>query len=284
MNIQPYEYAVLKYVHDPVAGECLNVGVVLISPQQEVFFDGRFEQKYSRLSGVFSHFNGEYFRQFVSRVHRQVEQIAKEINGAPLLGASSILLEQHLKELLPDSGMSFRFSEVRAGITENPAEELSHLFFRYVTSQYEKEISTHRDDEAVWNTFRTPLKAHNVLSRLQEKTFAKDDFEHTFNRAFKNGKWHVLESVTFDYVRAEQLTEKATRYIGLATALQNNPEMGKLYLLLGRPVHESNIKHYERAKRLLSKHLPVEHVLVEESDAVELAVSVAKFMEEHPPE
>jgi hypothetical protein len=29
MNMQPYEYVVLRYVHDPVADECLNIGVVV---------------------------------------------------------------------------------------------------------------------------------------------------------------------------------------------------------------------------------------------------------------
>lgn len=141
-----------------------------------------------------------------------------------------------------------------------------------------------RNDEAVWNTFKAPLKARRVLDKLVEKTFTEDEFEYTFPHAFKNGKWHVLESASFDYVRPDQVKQKATNYLGIGSALRKNPEIGKMYLLLGKPTRESHLKQYERAKRLLSEHLQIEHELIEEQDADGLAATVAGVMEDHPPE
>lgn len=283
--MQPYEYAILRYVHDPVANESLNVGVVVFSHTPErVFFDSRFEQRYGRLSETFAGFDGENFRRFVSKIQRHVERICTRLNDSLLFPSDAPTFEKLLNEVVPDSGMSFRFSPVCAGITEDLSAELGHLFFRFITSQYERVEATNRNDEAVWNTFKAPLRALRVLDKLVEKTFTADDFEYTFPRAFKNGKWHVLESATFDYVRADQVKQKATDYLGIGTALLGNPEIGTMYLLLGRPSREAHLVQYERAKRLLSEKLQIDHVLIEEKDAEEFAAEVARFMDEHPAE
>lgn len=285
MSMQPFEYAVLRYVHDPVANECLNIGIVAFSRGAAgVFFDSRFEQRYGRLSEAFSGFNGENFRLFVSRIQRHVEHECTKLNESALFQPDTASLDERLNRIIPDRGMSFKFGEIGTGITEDPAAELGHLFNRFVTSQYERSQPDNRNDEAVWNTFRAPLKAHRVLDKLVEKTFTADEFEFTFPHAFKNGKWHVLESASFDYVRAEQVKQKATNYLGIGSALSRNTEIGKMYLLLGKPTRESHLEQYERAKRLLSEHLQIEHVLIEEQDADELAAGVAEFMKDHPSE
>lgn len=285
MNMRPYEYAILRYVHDPVANECLNIGVVLLARiDEKVFFDSRFEQRYGRLSEAFSGFDGESFRRFVSRIQNQVDRSCSKLNESSLFQSQTPSMEGLLNEMIPDPGMSFRFGEVCAGITDDPSVELGQLFYRFVTSQCEREQVHNRNDEAVWNTFKAPLKAHRVLDNLVEKTFTADEFEYTFPHAFKNGKWHVLESASFDYVRPDLVKQKATNYLGIGSALSQNPEIGKMYLLLGRPSRESHLEQYERAKRLLSEHLQIEHELVEEQDAEGLATKVAKFMDEHPPE
>jgi hypothetical protein len=272
-------------VHDPVADECLNIGVVEFSQTPEgVFFDSRFEQRYGRLSEAFAGFDGENFRRFVSRVQRHIDLLSTKLNKSLLFHTDAPTLEKLLNEIVPDPGMSFRYGAVCAGTTDDPSAELGHLFFRFITSQYERGEITNRNDEAVWNTFKVPLRAHQVLDKLVEKTFKADDFEYTFPRAFKNGKWHILESASFDYVRADQVKQKATHYLGIGSALSQNPEIGKIFLLLGKPSREEHLVQYERAKRLLSEHLQIEHELIEEQDAEALAADVAGFMEEHPPE
>jgi hypothetical protein len=267
-----------------VAGECLNIGVLLLSVmQEETFLAAKFDSRYGRLSEAFAGFDGEHYRKFVYRVQLEVERMSRRLNETKLFPENPPSLVGLVSQLFPDSGMSFQCHPVLAGITHDASSELEHLFARFVTSQYEKEQANNRDDEAGWNIFRQPLKNHQILEKLVPKTFIADEFEYTFPRAFQNGKWHVLQSASFDYARTESLKDKATNYLGIGTALSNNPEMGKLYLLLGKPSRESHMKQYERAKRLLSEHLQVEHELVEEQDAEQLASSVAKCMAEHPP-
>ena len=102
------------------------------------------------------------------------------------------------------------------------------------------------------------------------------DFEH----AFKNERWHVLQPVSLDYARPESLQEKAMRCLGQASVLEGNPELGRLYLLLGAPLQPSHREAYEKAKRLLHK-MPVEHEVVEEDQAEEFARRIAECVREH---
>ena len=51
MNTQPYEYVTVRYVHDPVADECLNIGIMLLSvTPEETFFAAKFDSRYGHLS------------------------------------------------------------------------------------------------------------------------------------------------------------------------------------------------------------------------------------------
>jgi hypothetical protein len=278
--MEPYDYAVVKYVHDPAAGECLNIGIVLFAPGQS-FLRVKFDHKYQRLSDAFSGFDGEHYRRFIYRIESVVEKLSKEIVAGGLF-EKTFELRPLLHEIFPDTGMSFQTGPIMAGITHDAEAEVEHIFSRLVTSQYEKEQVSNRDDEAVWDVFRAPLKKYHILERLQPKTFNAGDLEYAFSRAFKNERWHVLQSASFDYVRADSLKDKATTYLGIGTALARNSEMGKLYLLLGRPTRGAHLKQYESAKRLLSDHLQIDHELVEEDSAEQLAASVAEVMKQHP--
>ena len=69
--------------------------------------------------------------------------------------------------------------------------------------------------------------------------------------------------------------------LGVGAALSDNPELGTLYLLLGRPSGTAHVKQYQNARRLLQEHLKVRHELVEEDNADRLAETVAALMKQH---
>jgi hypothetical protein len=83
-----------------------------------------------------------------------------------------------------------------------------------------------------------------------------------------------------DFVKAESLQEKATKWLGNATALKGHPQLAKLYLLLGEPRLESHRQAYDKAKNLLHK-MEINHEIVEEREAEAFAHELAVFMKEH---
>src|SRR5258708_845135 len=58
----PYTFALVRYVHDPVAGEALNVGGLLFSPGER-FLDVKLAYRFERFSATFARFDGERFKQ-----------------------------------------------------------------------------------------------------------------------------------------------------------------------------------------------------------------------------
>src|ERR1700704_600459 len=62
MTKKSYSFCVLRYAHDPIAGECLNIGVLLVS-ERAAFLDLRLAYHSERLSAAFSGFEGERFKQ-----------------------------------------------------------------------------------------------------------------------------------------------------------------------------------------------------------------------------
>jgi hypothetical protein len=107
-----------------------------------------------------------------------------------------------------------------------------------------------------------------------------DNVELKFDHGFRNERWHLLQPVTMDYVNKETIQGKATRWLGNAVALQGHPELGKLYLLLGRPTIEANRTAYTKAKNLLHQ-MPVDHELIEEDQAEAFAEEIHDYMRQH---
>jgi len=184
------------------------------------------------------------------------------------------------EQIWPDVDLSFQISEVMAGITDSPDEALEQLFRRMVTSQYAWVRQDKRTDDEVWTVYQEPLVRRRVARNLQPTVLTTPEVEVKFNYAFKNEKWHVLQPLSMDYKRKENIQNKATRWLGNAVALEGNPELGTLYLLLGPPVLETHRAAYIKAKNLLHK-IRIKHELVEEDEAEDFADEISEYMRKH---
>src|SRR5689334_18163474 len=78
MSKKPYSFCILRYAHDPTAGECLNIGVLLVS-EQAPFLDLRFEYRLERLSAAFAGFEGERFKQVLRYFEGAIEREREEL-------------------------------------------------------------------------------------------------------------------------------------------------------------------------------------------------------------
>jgi hypothetical protein len=277
-----YTYCVVRYVHDPAAGEMLNIGVLLFAPDAN-YLGLQLEARYERLSGAFAGFDGENYKRVLRRLESAVEAIQARPARSELL-FDVVAPLQNLTEIThticPDEDLSFRFGVPLAGIATDPEEALARIFDRLVASQCDYKRDERRSDEQVWADFQPALQRQKVHRALQPKSFEAEGFEIKFEHSFKNERWHVLQPVSLDYARVESIRNRVTRLLGDATALQGNEEVGKLYLLLGKPMQEKHQEDYEKAKRLLHK-MPVEHELVEAKQAQHFAQELAQYMREH---
>jgi len=155
------------------------------------------------------------------------------------------------------------------------------LFARMVSSQGAARPDVERrSDEEVWVGYQNSLRNVRISHRLTEKVFTGPDFEIKFDHAFQNQKWHAVQPVTMDFIRAESLQDKATKWLGTASVLEGHPQIGMLHILLGEPRLESHRPAYEKAKNLLHK-MKLRHEIFEERDAEAFAEQLAAYMREH---
>ncbi len=125
----PYTFALVRYVHDPVAGEALNVGVLLFSPGER-FLDVKLEYRFERFSATFARFDGERFKQVLRHFAGAVDN-ARESLSAPVLfvaDTARVTTASAIgRRIWTDLGTSFRVSEAMGGIGEDLPAVLDDL-------------------------------------------------------------------------------------------------------------------------------------------------------------
>ena len=242
------------------------------------YLEVRLDERFKRLSTAFASFRKESYkaalRQFELGIARVRARLAGFAEFREVSDAGAVV-----KQIWPDSDLSFRCGPVYPGRTFDPAEEIDHLFQRYVVSQYERPKEERRSNEEVWaQVYRRPLLP--VTPKLEPHEFRTDEFVLEIPHAFKNGAWNALQPLSFDLTRPEHIQRKAALWYGNVRLVEGHPDLGKIYFLLGRPEDSSLLSAYYKAKNILHK-LDVSHELVEEDEALEFGEQVVSKIQAH---
>ena len=267
----PYSFVVLRYVHDIVSGEFVNVGVALYAPAVK-YVRARCNLRYGRLSKMFTDVDGDHFRSLVRHIESRIEALGDRLESELLLDRVPSDIVQIVKGVLPPDDSSLQWSEAGGGQTGDPTATLEHLYGRLV-ERYE-ERRPRRDEGDIWRVYRQELAVRNVLSHLRPKTIATSDYSYEFDHSWKNQQWHVYEPVSFDLLEASSILDKANRWLGRATTLQDSTDKFKLTMLLGEPALKKLRPAYTKAENILNK-IPVEKELVRENEAAEFSHELA---------
>ena len=281
MTTIKYQYCVVRYVHDPSADERLNVGVLLYAPSIHSL-EFQFEPHSARLSNTFCKFDGDQFERYIGQLETLLGKRKLQIASKSLPNALPLDLEEIIRRVWPDGGSNFQPGTIYGGITSDVKLETNLLFERMVSSQFEKTPQERRDDGAVWDYYKKSM-SEEVRSALKPKRFETSNLDVTFQRTYKNGKYRIVEPVSLDCQTPYSFQERALSLLGVGTALKDNPEISKIYLLLGKPLDKENMPSYYKAKDLLHK-MPLDNQIIEEDEAIDFANSLdAKLKEARQP-
>ena len=125
----PYSTIILRYAHDVVTGEFVNVGIVICAPEQR-FLKARFTTDCARLNGMFLKIDEQHYRETILHLANQFEKLAGEIRDG--LRSATNVLPGMVKEVLPPDDSSLQWSGPSGGFTANPANTLDELYKRFV--------------------------------------------------------------------------------------------------------------------------------------------------------
>jgi len=276
----PYTFVLIRYMHDAVTEEFANIGVILFAP--EVGFVGAHcTNKYRRISQFFGGVEGAYIKTLLRYIERGIERLRLDL--ANNLFAPEILPGDARacgERILPPDNSALQFSRVAGGITENPELALMRLFERYVDKYLASGQRKTRHDEDILPIFKKNLDAKALLGRLSAKVITTANYEHEFPIAWKNGIWNTCDAVSFDLATSGDIVEKANKWLGRATILQESAEQFRLILLLGEPSEQALLDACHKAENILRKS-PGALQIIREREADMLAEIIEKDMREH---
>jgi hypothetical protein len=231
---QPCQAIVVRYVPDPVSGETLNVGVVLLSPGHG-FMGARFLKNWTRVHRAFPEADRNHLRRIVSAIQHTCEtHYATQLP----LQASSNEITAIFDRVLPADDASLVRSTPISGITADPSQTLRELFDRYVAAhELTDQQRNRRSDSDVWATVSALLKARKVLDRMRPYT-VHGRHEERFDHAWRNGHWNVAKPLSLDLVDPHEITRKAASWSGRILALHPQEQVA-FHLVIGTPPNDA---------------------------------------------
>lgn len=273
---RPYTYVLLRYRHDPLAGEFANVGVVL--HDAKVGFLGiRVRKTLGRLSVMFPGLNADALKTSLRSIERGVTRLAKKEAGGLLtsLGDAAAFAQR----VLPSEDTSFFWSPVGSGVTNDAAATLDKLYARFV-GRYDDKTRSQRDDAAVWRPVRELLAQRSLADRLLAVTISSPLDQVEFDHAWKNGAWHCYQPLSFDLASGDSIREKASKWAGQLLALRDASEPFRPHFVVGAPANPQLLADYEKAIAILRLG-PGDPEVVEETAITDLVNRIEDEIKAH---
>src|ERR1700693_4457428 len=166
---KPYSYTVLRYVHDVVTGEFVNVGVILYVPSTNTVMV-RVRKTIGRMRTLFPELNRDAFVRTMNAAERSVAALWRSLGNDGALLKPSGDAAAIVGRVLPRDDSSLQWSSPGGtGITDNPEKTIKRLFERFV-SRYDTSTTKRRTDDDVWQPVRQKLAQRDLTGVLEEKT------------------------------------------------------------------------------------------------------------------
>jgi hypothetical protein len=274
----PYTYTILRYVHDTTTAEFVNVGIVVHAPRAR-FVGVKLRPTYARISAMFPDLDRDAFRSSMRTIERALKRVAAAYQKDDLFrveGDAGAIA----RKILPADDSSLQWSVVGSGLNHDLNGLVDRLYQRLISRYDDKPERYKRNDEDVWRPVRDKLEQSGIASRLTSTVIRSDVDTLTFKHAWKNGVWHCYEPLSFDLADAENIKDKARRWMGHLTAVSDTKEMFKPYFIVGAPYDQNLMPAYEDAIAILRKS-PVPTELFRETAVDELVARIEAEIAAH---
>lgn len=277
MKFKNYEFTILRYVHDRITGEFINFGVVLYCREEKTLI-AKCKTRTGRISAAFPDFDRHHLKSVIRHIDSALNDAAKRLKNE--LCFEDISIDKIINRTLKRDDSSLQWGSISSGITLDLNSEIERIYQRYVTFHDTPVARDRRTEQDIWRDFERHLKSFTDIDHFQPKKITVRDDELEFKHAWKNGMWHCVEPVSFDLADADNMKDKAHRWLGQMTSIQNANEEFKLYLLVSKPKEKGLEKAFEKALNILRK-IPTDKEVFLEEDADKLASAMKDKIDLH---
>jgi Protein of unknown function (DUF3037) len=259
-----YQFAIVRYQHSTSAGELVNVGIVMWLPNEgKIWY--RLNERYGRLSQFFSQFDGSRYREMLRRIDRHFAAVSASERQLTLFSERFGHLTDFLSRLLRRDDSCFQWSDVMAGMSDEPLARLEELFAEFVTKHEDALGRTSHDDEHIRRVLDETLRRTGLATKVRKNvTIQGPLYSYDFMAGWRNGTAQVIEPISFDLVHRRSIMDKANTWSGRLHSLQN----GRKFQLTGvfaEPADPQLRDAFSRALKILDS-APSVRTLIPETE------------------
>ena len=275
---EPFSYVVLRYIHDVRAGEFVNVGLVVALTKRPLVL-ANMRKTYGRIKKVFPDLDSYAYKCAIEAVEHGMKCVERSLKEKSLFEVGKTAGD-YARIALPHDDSSLQWSHVGFGLTEDPQKTFDRLYHRLV-SQYDRVKKRRRSDEDVWRPVEAKLKEHGVNVELETKRIEGKADSVEFRHAFKNGRWNVYEPLSFDLSDAENIKDKARRWLGHLSAVKTGTtEDVQVHFIVGRPKNSYLVPAYQSAVEILSQ-VPFDNTVFDEDQIEDFVKQIEAEVRHH---
>lgn len=266
---EPYSYVVLRYIHDVLTGEFVNVGLVMAVPGRPLILT-KARKTFGRIKNVFPDLDSDSYKRAIQAIERGMRSVERGLKSEGLFKGQKTAGD-YARIALPLDDSSLQWSPVGTGLTADPQKTFDQLYHRFVT-RYDRPSQRRRSDEDVWRPVEAKLKEQGVKIELEPKRVQGSTDAVDFRHAWKNSRWHVYEPLSFDLADADHIKDKARRWLGHLSAVKvGATDDVQVHFLVGRPMSASLVPAYQNAVEIL-RQVPFKNDVFDE-DQIDYFVS-----------
>jgi hypothetical protein len=275
---EPYSYVVLRYIHDILTGEFVNVGLVMVVPGRPLILR-KARKTFGRIKNVFPDLDSDSYKRAIEAIERGMKAFDRSLKTEDMFKGEKTAGD-YGRIALPFDDSSLQWSPVGAGLTADPQKTFDQLFHRFV-ARYDRASERRRNDEDVWRPVEAKLKEQGINLELEPKRIEGITDAVEFRHAWKNGRWHVYEPLSFDLSDADNIKFKARRWLGHLSAVKlGATEDVQVHFIVGRPQSESLVPAYINALDIL-RQVPFDNDVFEENQLDEFVNQIEDEMRQH---
>lgn len=240
----PFEAVVVRYVHDVIADERLNIGVVLLSIEHR-FVGSRFPTQWGRVTAAFPTAELPVVRRVASAIVNACAAAAGHTHP-PLFVPQDVM--EFVTTVIPRDDAAIQFSDVVRGLTADPEATLDQLYEQFVgRSQPPQPERPRREDNDVWTAFAKDIGVPRLLTHITPFTMEVPHLTFQFERAWKNTTWHALQPLSFDLNDPASTLQKSQMWLGRLYALRPSERGAHVSILVGMPPAATRVPIREAA-------------------------------------
>ncbi|MCF2494453.1 DUF3037 domain-containing protein [Dyadobacter chenhuakuii] len=272
--MKKYQYQIIRYLHDRVTGEFINVGVIVYAAEDQ-YLNCKVITKYGRITSFFPGANGKAILKSLRHFEKEIARAKLQFSG---LFPTPEDLAEITRAILPNDDSSLTLTEVKKGIDLDFNKSLADLYRLLVTKWQSETDESATSDADVWKKkYKKYFDEYGITAKLTEYEVETKYDSFQFDKAWKNEIWHCYLPVSFDLQNVENIRSKVYKWSGKLAELATAEEKIDVTLLTSIPRKHRELNEFIQDKLSIDSD-DIKVKLISERDAENFAKNLVSYM------